>query len=348
MTTPPRDAIRSAPAGGPTPPLLFPDAVPPTEALSRLLVGLFLAVALVCFGLPWSREKYALPETPRDVIHLSQSGVQMAFGRLSAHTKDLRPLTLSPSERSRLGLDLTPSRRARPALLFYPAFLLAAVGALFMPGPRRWVWAGVWSGCALLTVESQFLTGFPLELALYRYVGTAFFVGLGTTAAALVTVAWKGRPTERVSVLGWVWPTLACLGIGALYGAAFSVDAVDYEIRYETQTDGSPWTTNFDSTTLPGWKAFNNAFIENQPCWHANLFLWLGLPLLALRRWPWAAAAGATALALGLSFWVERRLDEAGDVYRAGYWMWLGSMALLTAAAALGGLCRRAPRAGPP
>ena len=77
--------------------------------------------------------------------------------------------------------------------------------------------------------------------------------------------------------------------------------------------------------------------------WCANPVLWVGCLLLAAGWWRGAAFAGCMALALGsVMVLVAAVGDPNADVqwsvadYRVGYWLWLGSMALLVPAALVG------------
>jgi hypothetical protein len=72
------------------------------------------------------------------------------------------------------------------------------------------------------------------------------------------------------------------------------------------------------------------------PMWLANPMFWLGLALLSGRRWQGACFYGLLALVLGLSeswmFW---------DQLTVGYFLWVGSMALLALAGWCGGRMSR-------
>jgi hypothetical protein len=79
--------------------------------------------------------------------------------------------------------------------------------------------------------------------------------------------------------------------------------------------------------------------------WCANPVLWVGCLLLLARRWRGAALAGVVALGLGAAMAVSAtvtvgnpRADIRWSVadYRVGYWLWLASMALLTAISVVG------------
>lgn len=87
--------------------------------------------------------------------------------------------------------------------------------------------------------------------------------------------------------------------------------------------------------------------------WCANPVLWVGCLLMAAGRWRGAAFAGGVALVLGLAMVLATVIDHtAADVrwsaadYRAGYWLWLGSMALLLLTALTGRCMRRRQQPG--
>ncbi len=69
--------------------------------------------------------------------------------------------------------------------------------------------------------------------------------------------------------------------------------------------------------------------------WLANPVLWVGMILVAWRRYGSGCMAGAMAVALAMPIWLE--IDE---VY-AGYYLWVLSMALLMLAAGAGWLAER-------
>ena len=86
--------------------------------------------------------------------------------------------------------------------------------------------------------------------------------------------------------------------------------------------------------------------------WCANPVLWAGCLLLAARRWRLTALAGCLALVLGSAMLLAVVINYArADIrwsvadYRVGYWLWLGSMALLVLAALVG---RRVGQRQPP
>jgi hypothetical protein len=83
------------------------------------------------------------------------------------------------------------------------------------------------------------------------------------------------------------------------------------------------------SKGLLGFQAFffSVLMVFTIPMWLANPLFWLGLALLSGRQWQAARFYGLLALVLGLSeswmFWEE---------LSTGYFLWVGSMALLAAA----------------
>jgi hypothetical protein len=104
-----------------------------------------------------------------------------------------------------------------------------------------------------------------------------------------------------------------------------------------------PVTTVFDKE-LRGWDAFLVMacvpFEDPPPTtgdliqvifeWLPNPFFWLGIVLLALRRWHAATASGIIAVLGALSCLVDfgNRSFELG-MFGPGYYVWLASMALL-------------------
>jgi hypothetical protein len=77
--------------------------------------------------------------------------------------------------------------------------------------------------------------------------------------------------------------------------------------------------------------------------WCANPVLWVGCLLLVAGWWRGAALAGGVALILGSAMILADLVgDPKADIqwsvadYRVGYWLWLGSPALLVLAAFVG------------
>jgi hypothetical protein len=100
------------------------------------------------------------------------------------------------------------------------------------------------------------------------------------------------------------------LGIaaGVVYGTSFFLPAIESLLGF-----GAFWYSLLMVITIPMWLA--------------NPLFWLGLGLLFGRQWQAARFYGILAMALGLSeswlFWNE---------LSAGYFLWVGSMSLLTLA----------------
>jgi hypothetical protein len=93
---------------------------------------------------------------------------------------------------------------------------------------------------------------------------------------------------------------------------------------------------------IQGHQAFHGSLFRDWAgvAWFANPVLWVGYLLFVARRWRWAALAGAVALVLGSAMVIiavvgDPKADLRWSVadYRVGYWLWLGSMALLVLAA---------------
>jgi hypothetical protein len=97
--------------------------------------------------------------------------------------------------------------------------------------------------------------------------------------------------------------------------------------------------------TIYGWQAFLataqllfedrfsniGQYILGAIGWSPNPFFWLGIVLLALRRWHAATAAGVITL-LGALIWIvnfQQFTFEFKNLHE-GYYVWLASMGLLT------------------
>jgi hypothetical protein len=82
---------------------------------------------------------------------------------------------------------------------------------------------------------------------------------------------------------------------------------------------------------LLGYQAFFYALlaVSTIPMWSANVLFWIGLTMLCGPRFEKAWALGLVALGLGLSeswmFW---------DELSVGYFLWIGSMAMLASSGA--------------
>src|SRR5262249_6690167 len=154
-----------------------------------------------------------------------------------------------------------------------------------------------------------------------------YWLALGITYLVVLVAAVRGRGLGpgRNGCLAFAWTWLVV--VGAAYTAAFFLPAV---------------VSKGSFSEVEGYSAFGHAWERNRLWWHANLLLWLGLPLLALRYWSWAATAGGLAFALVMHefFWGE----EAK--YQIGFWLWGASMALLAVGSLVGWLAARPWREG--
>jgi hypothetical protein len=151
-----------------------------------------------------------------------------------------------------------------------------------------------------------------------------------------------------------VWTRLAgLLVVGGLYAVSFFLPALDIPLtdqpvidRLKVEIGGIAVLSIQPSVfEVDGYGAFYESFFRSWlgVAWCANPVLWVGCLLLAGGWWRGAALAGCMALALGSVMVLVAVIgDPNADVqwsvadYRVGYWLWLGSMALLVLAALVG------------
>jgi hypothetical protein len=124
-----------------------------------------------------------------------------------------------------------------------------------------------------------------------------------------------------------------------LYAVSFFLPA--YRM-YGSWDNGPGDRGHLQMELLYGWKCFQIAWDTGKDVWYANPVFWLACGLLALRRWLGAGLAAVGAVGLGLSWWSPFSQSE----FRVGYWVWLGSMAVVAGAGFYGWWGRR--RAGSP
>jgi hypothetical protein len=60
-------------------------------------------------------------------------------------------------------------------------------------------------------------------------------------------------------------------------------------------------------------------------CWYANPVFWVACLLFLLRKSLWAGVVALLALILGIGVWSPFSQSS----YLFGYWLWVGSMAVL-------------------
>src|SRR5262249_25948655 len=155
----------------------------------------------------------------------------------------------------------------------------------------------------------------------------------------LMARPWEGRHTR------WRLPTvLAALATASLYAISFFLPVLDvlnapllgwnaYWIVAQRPWEKDPLTTG-ELLQLILW-------------WLPNPLLWVGIVFLAIGRAGNAACLGLLAMAAGLScaFDVEMLRFQFYE-FRIGYYCWLASMAVLTAAGTLLVLRREAALTG--
>jgi hypothetical protein len=162
------------------------------------------------------------------------------------------------------------------------------------------------------------------------------------------SIAARGRGTGGRAAVGSAWL------VGLLYLASFALPVDDHGMGYGYFLSGGFITL----LLLPAAPFILLGGLLGDPTgsvgakdlglylpWLANPALWAGLWSLGRGRPRRAAAAGAVALPLSLAF----LLTEPTDL-RAGYFAWVGSMALLLLAGLAverAGPVRRLPDAGP-
>jgi hypothetical protein len=110
---------------------------------------------------------------------------------------------------------------------------------------------------------------------------------------------------------GRLFRWLALYAVGAVYGLSFLLPAVKLD--------------TFGPGTYNGLHCFQNGWQLGYTSWYANPALWAGGALLALRCWRCAAVMAHAALILSLSDVPVERGTRALE----GYWVWVGSTALL-------------------
>jgi hypothetical protein len=131
---------------------------------------------------------------------------------------------------------------------------------------------------------------------------------------------------------------IVCATVLLLYGLSFLLPATSRSkhgslIDFYSEIGGSvAWKAD---GVLYGYEVFLDLAVgviwpSFTWVWFANPALWVGVILLPTKRWRWAWTAGCLALVLGISaggFVVSHGRDM--HLY-VGYYVWLGSMALLT------------------
>jgi hypothetical protein len=132
--------------------------------------------------------------------------------------------------------------------------------------------------------------------------------------------------TQLVERYGRPWPWL--LAIGLAYGVAFALPAAEVSGAAERQPDSR--------LVLDGRGCFSWGLQTEARSWYANPVLWAGCYLLAWRLWAAAGVTGLLAGGLGLADAVPCLLgwqpaDRIADPL-PGFWVWIGSMVVLTAA----------------
>jgi hypothetical protein len=317
--------------------------------LSPAATLVLLAVALLCFFLPWGSYKgrdHMYGRRGRDGVELkaSQTGLQMMVGSATVRV-DGKP----DDARDRLDRDIEQRRWVGAALFLYPLGLLAAAGALLLlEGDRRLLWATVWAGLAFLALGLQSMIGLPFGLL--RANPTSgwrtpwFWISLAAPFLVLLLSAWRTRPSGPAASSAPLVALLLFAGVAVVYGVSFLMSAATVRSPFTINRDGALTAasgTPLNETDLTGGQAFSRAFTYGEQCWTANFFLWMGLLLLAVRRWAFSAAAGGIALLLALSYPLHATLAGRSDSLLAGYWLWLGSMAALAGGGLVGWLVWR-------
>lgn len=154
------------------------------------------------------------------------------------------------------------------------------------------------------------------------------------------------------------WTRLAgLLVVGGLYAASFFLPALAIPLTDQPVIDrlkaeiggragGKVLSIQGPSVfEVDGYGAFYESPFRRWAgvAWCANPVLWVGCLLLAAGWWRGAALAGCVALALGSVMVLAAVIgDPNADVqwsvadYRVGYWLWLGSLALLVLASLVG------------
>jgi hypothetical protein len=138
-------------------------------------------------------------------------------------------------------------------------------------------------------------------------------------------------PSDR-----WVhWQVLAF--VAGVYGLSFLLPAARIPVRMGPTLIGGkmadPGGERLAPVRLSGADAFRLSIDSDTMviAWLANPVLWLGIALLALRRWLLAGLAGVAAFALASVAYLLPLGDPDRADYLIGYWLWLASMVLLAA-----------------
>lgn len=136
----------------------------------------------------------------------------------------------------------------------------------------------------------------------------------------------------QMSKLEQAWSVGLFLGflLGSLYAISFSLPVVKVDVPLH----GIEMTWDGTSGSLNGWQfclCFNARPQEVSVFFNwlflANLAFWIGVFLLGIRRWRGASVAGFVAIGLaGAAFFF------LGGRLLVGFYLWFGSMVMLTVA----------------
>jgi hypothetical protein len=163
-----------------------------------------------------------------------------------------------------------------------------------------------------------------------------------------VEITTPDSPTENKRLLS-AW---GLVYVAVCYGVSFLLPAYDIEVRPEaSHLFAAGDKSSKQQLHIPGWLAFRLSAIallnpkleEGQRLavalmLLANIASWLGFFLGMGGRWRASALAALTALCFGATSLVNPRLVL--DEFRAGYYVWLGSFALLALVAGYSSLGR--------
>jgi len=285
----------------------------------RRVAGIALTLlALATMIFPWSSGKDL-----RTDYEIEQTGLQMVYGGTT-----IRPTgTSKASDLERVKKEHFNSRDAKRFILGFPVCLLLALGALLLLEPsagRRW--AAAWGALAVVFVLMQLAVSKPPG----DYFSPVMWIGLAASFLMVIVCVWPTRPAPEAGLSAWSLTAPLLVLAAVLYAGSLFITMISLDRTQPTWTayPSLAADTSKDPERVGG-DIFQHFYAWNLQCWYANPVGWMAWLLLLSRRWLWAALAAGVALWLSLTYFLFAKLAEQGHGCAMGYWVWVGSFAVL-------------------